>query len=110
MAKHDSRKTEIFDISKISLNELILLSLFLLKKEVIFEELLEEAFLLAPRIIAFSKNPHWPDARKIDRPLRFLKNQGLIKPDAQKTFSLTRKGEKLASQIAKGLRQEKFTF
>ncbi len=93
----------------ISINELVLLGLFLLSKEskkADFEALLEKCFQLSPELIAFESHK-WPDARKIDRPLRNLRNKGLVSGSPDSYFSLTVKGKEEALKINKELYQGK---
>lgn len=94
---------------KISINDLILLAIYLLTKEEErgdFESLIEKCFQLSPESISFKKNK-WPDSRKIDRPLRDLRKNDFIKMNSKLIFSLTKKGEKRSLQIIKVLYQGK---
>ena len=102
-----------FDLStykKISVNDLILFAVYsvLSNKEICtFERLIKECFALFPKIFGFSEYPQWPDARKLDRPLRFLRNRKLISGDPVSFFYLTKNGKEIAEAVAKTLRQEK---
>lgn len=94
---------------KTSINDLILLGLYLLsrkKEKVDFESLLEKCFQLSPQLLSF-ENHDWPDARKLSRPLRSLRNKNIIQGNPQLGFSLTLKGEKEALEINKKLYQGK---
>ena len=94
---------------KISINDLIILGVYLLEKEkrqCDFESLIEKCFKLSPELISFKKNK-WPDSRKIDRPLRDLRKNNLIKINSEFLFSLTKKGTKEALEIIKILYQGK---
>jgi hypothetical protein len=51
--------------------------------------------------------PVWPDSRKLDRPLRALRNEKLIIGDPKTYFILTKLGEEKATFISKSLRQGK---
>lgn len=94
---------------KISINDLILLGIYLLEKEgkqCDFESLIGRCFKLSPALISFKRNK-WPDSRKIDRPLRSLKKNSLIKTNPELLFSLTKKGAKKSLEIIKILYQGK---
>ena len=94
---------------KIPINDLILLGIYLLEKEgkkCDFESLIEKCFKLSPALISF-KNHKWPDSRKIDRPLRSLRKNSLIKTNPELLFSLTKKGAKKSLEIIKILYQGK---
>jgi len=95
---------------KHSLNELILFAIYSLaesSKKCTFEELIKECFSLFPKEFSFSKYSQWPDARKLDRPLRALRKRKLITGSPQTSFGLTSSGKKIAREIAKTLRQKK---
>jgi hypothetical protein len=72
-----------------------------------FERLIKECFTLFPEDFSFSKYPKWPDARKLDRPLRALRQRKMIEGDPQTFFSLTKAGQKLAEEISKAFLQRK---
>lgn len=72
-----------------------------------FERLIKECFTLFPRVFSFSEYPQWPDSRKLDRPLRALRQRKLIKGNPEALFSLTKTGQKVAIDIAKTFRQKK---
>jgi len=94
---------------KISINDLIILGIYLLEKEgrqCDFESLIEKCFKLSPELISFKRN-NWPDSRKIDRPLRNLRKNSLIKTNPELLFSLTKKGAKKSLEIIKILYQGK---
>jgi hypothetical protein len=95
---------------EIAINNLIILSIYLIIQEgkgCTFEELVKTCFSLFPKTFALSKYPKWPDARKLDRPLRTLREKDLISGSPQNTFSLTKKGKKIALELAKIFRQKK---
>ncbi len=77
------------------------------KEKCTFERLIKECFTLFPETFGFSKHPKWPDARKVDRPLRFLRKRKLITGDPKTYFSLTKLGKKIALETAKTFRQRK---
>jgi len=99
------------EISKeISISELILFTIYSVtsdKEKCNFERLIKECFTLFPETFSFSKYPQWPDSRKLDRPLRSLRQRKLIKGDPKTYFSLTKTGQKIAIEIAKTFRQRK---
>jgi hypothetical protein len=72
-----------------------------------FERLLNESFVLFPETLGFLTYPHWPDARKLDKPLRVLRTQNLIRGNNKSYFFLTKKGKERAMEVAKVLRQGK---
>lgn len=96
-------------ITKISIPDFILLALFTIgpQKSCKFENLLKECYNLSPETFSFPQISQWPDARKIDRPLRTMRKKGLIKGSPESFFSLTKKGRKIAQELAKILRQKK---
>ncbi len=94
---------------KIPLPDLILISIYSLEQRgerCNFENILKECFHLFPKIIAFESIRKWPDARKIDRPLRRLRENGFLIKNSKKLFSLTRKGRKKISELSKGFYQK----
>lgn len=72
-----------------------------------FERLVKECFTMFPETLRFSRYPVWPDSRKLDRPLRALRNEKLIIGDPKTYFMLTKTGEERAAIISKNLRQGK---
>ncbi len=95
---------------KISLNGLILFSIFLVtekKEKCTFERLAKECFALFPKRFSFSGILKWPDSRKLDRPLRSLRKRKLIIGSPKGSFSLTKTGRKIAEEVAKTFRQGK---
>ncbi len=97
----------------LDINKLILYSIFSLsgkKTKAIFENILKECFLLFPESFSLSLYADWPDARKIDRPLRSLRQKGLIKKDFNNCFSLTKKGDKKIQELINYFKQGHFEF
>ena len=95
---------------KVSLNDLILFSIFSAaekKGKCTFEELVKECFVLFPKSFSFSHLLKWPDSRKLDRPLRSLRKRKLITGDPKTLFSLTKLGKKRAEETTKIFRQRK---
>jgi hypothetical protein len=93
-----------------SVNDLILFcvhSVILNNEQCSFERLVKEVFTLFPEALKFTRYPIWPDSRKLDRPLRALRNEKLIIGDPKTYFLLTNSGEDRATQVAKALRQGK---
>ncbi len=93
-----------------SVNDLILFcihSVVLADEKCSFERLIKECFSLFPDTLKFERYPIWPDSRKLDRPLRFLRKEKLIIGDPKTYFMLTKEGEKRAAEILKKLRQGK---
>ena len=95
---------------KASINDLILFSIYSVvtnKKNCTFERLVGESFILFPDIFCFEEHHHWPDARKLDRPLRSLRDQKFIKGNPRTEFTITKEGREKAEEVAKTLRQGK---
>jgi len=93
-----------------SVNDLILFcvhSVILNSEQCSFDRLVKECFTLFPDTLKFQRYPIWPDSRKLDRPLRLLRNEKLIIGDPKTYFLLTKLGEQKASEVAKSLRQGK---
>ncbi len=92
---------------KASINDLILFCLLIKKPSCDFDDLLKECFRNFPKAFCFSKIKRWPDSRKLDRPLRTLRNKKFIKGSPEKGFSLTSSGKQKAEELAKSFRQER---
>lgn len=93
-----------------SVNDLILFCIYSIisnNEECSFDRLVKECFILFPDAIKFQRYPVWPDSRKLDRPLRSLRNEGFIIGDPTAIFMLTKNGETKALSVAKALRQGK---
>lgn len=93
-----------------SINNLILFGIYSViekKEKCTFDKLVKECFTLFPKTFGFSKYPKWPDARKLDRPLRTLRNKKLITGNPSTAFSLTKLGKKKALEVTKSLQQKK---
>jgi len=98
------------DFGNIPINDLILFSIHsvLSDNEICsFDRLIKECFTLFPKVFCFTRYPLWPDARKLDRPLRALRKQKLINGDPKNEFFITKEGKIKAEQIQKSLRQGK---
>jgi len=93
-----------------SVNDLILFcvhSIVVNSEQCSFERLVKECFTLFPETLKFTRYPIWPDSRKLDRPLRALRNEKLIIGDPKNYFILTKEGEARALVLSKALRQGK---
>jgi hypothetical protein len=91
----------------IQINYLIVFGIYsvLAKREkCTFEKLVAECFNLFPKTFSFARYPQWPDSIKFDRPLRTLREKGLIIGNPRGLFSLTKFGEKMAKDTAKVLK------
>ncbi len=96
--------------SKASVNDLILFcihSIISNSEQCSFDRLVKECFTLFPDTLKFTRYPIWPDSRKLDRPLRALRNEKLIIGDPKTYFALTKMGEERAASVSKSLRQGK---
>ena len=96
--------------SNFSVNDLILFcihSIILNSEQCSFERLVKECFTLFPDTLKFTRYPIWPDSRKLDRPLRALRNEKLIIGDPKTYFILTETGEEKVASVSKILRQGK---
>ncbi len=111
MAEKINEKPIDFSLYKTaSIVDLILFSIHsinLKKEKCTFGRLQKECFELFPKMFAFSEYPDWPDSRKLDRPLRTLRSQKLIKGTPKTVFTLTKKGKKRALEIREKLKQGK---
>lgn len=93
-----------------SVNDLILFcihSIVLNNEQCSFERLVKECFTLFPETLKFARYPVWPDSRKLDRPLRLLRDEKLIIGDPKTYFMLTKEGQRKAAEVAKTLKQGK---
>ncbi len=97
-------------LEKRPINDLIIFAIFNVEnrgKKCTFGTLVKECFILFPASFKLSGYSKWPDARKLDRPLRSLRDKRLIRGDPKTCFSLTAQGKKVAQDILKSLRQKK---
>ena len=69
-----------------------------------FEKLVAECFYSFPKVFSLARYPQWPDSLKFDRPLRTLRERGLIVGNPKGLFSLTKFGGKIAKDTAKILK------
>jgi len=108
MAK--TKKSLQYSSEQASINDLIVFSLYSVVskgEECDFERLIKECFSLFPGDFGFYKYPQWPDSRKLDRPLRLLREHKLIKGEPGTFFSLTKEGKVLAEDLAKVFKQKR---
>ncbi len=95
---------------KSPINDLILfciLSIQEKREKATFERLVKECFTSFPKIFGLAKYPKWPDTRKLDRPLRILRERKLVEGDPKTFFHLTQQGSKQAQDFTKTFCQEK---
>jgi len=113
MAKNSNKGRGGFDeiiYKEIGINQLILFCMYSMdldREKCTFERLIKECFTLFPKAFCFSRYAQWPDSRKLDRPLRTLRNKRLIRGDPASSFVLTQKGKKEARELTKILTQKK---
>jgi hypothetical protein len=112
----DKSKRGSFDAKvyeNVSQSDLILFAIYSLGLEgegSVFARLVEKCFSLFPLAFGFSEYPQWPDARKLDRSLRSLRQRRLIQGDPKTFFVLTKRGEKEALRVEKKLKQKRLEF
>jgi hypothetical protein len=68
-----------------------------------FERLVYECFTRFPKALSFSRYTHWPDSNRLDRPLRTLRQKGLIVGSPKIAFLLTDYGREKATNAKKFL-------
>lgn len=92
------------------INDLIVFAIFKIEsrgEKCTFARLVKECFTLFPGSFKLAGYAKWPDTRKLDRPLRALRDKKLISGSPKSSFSLTAQGKKIAQDIVKNLRQKK---
>jgi len=90
----------------LGLQNLILVGIFFIleKKETCtFENLVAECYQNFPKAFSFKKYPQWPDSLKFDRPLRTLRERGLIVGTVKDSISLTEFGKEKAIKLIRQL-------
>ena len=103
---------KIFDqelYRKVAINDLIVFGIYSVAgrgEKCTFERLIKECFTLFPKVFSFPHFTQWPDSRKIDRPLRSLREEKIINESGDKFF-LTKIGERKAQELAKIFKQGK---
>lgn len=97
----------------VGLENLILYGVYLVSKgkEICtFEKLVAECFSQFPKVFAFKRFPEWPDSLKFDRPLRKLREKGMIVGIIKDSFSLTKFGEQQAIETENILKNMNIGF
>jgi len=114
--KLENRNKIIYD-EKIYLNvgleNLVLYGIYLVskRKEICtFEKLVAECFSQFPKVFAFKRYPEWPDSLKFDRPLRKLREKGMIVGIIKDSFSLTKFGKQKAIETENILKKVNIGF
>ncbi len=95
--------------TKMPIQELILFGIYSIRQNgevCTFERLVKECFERFPKVFGFTRYPQWPDSLRFDRPLRTLREKGLIVGGAKSQFSLTEFGEKIAIEVNRKLNSE----
>ena len=78
-------------------------------EECTFERLVKECFTLFPKVFGFERYNQWPDSLRFDRPLRTLRQKGLVVGSPKTVFSFTKFGEQLAKSAEKSLKSGQVT-
>jgi len=97
------------EAEELSIEKLILLSIASLqckRQKCSFGRLVKESFTLFPEAFSLSEYPEWPDSLKLDRPIRKLRQMGLITGSPLTYFSLTKFGQKAAESLKAKMRQK----
>jgi hypothetical protein len=68
-----------------------------------FERLVYECFTNYPKVFSLFRYPQWPDSNKLDRPLRKLRERGLIVGSPKLGFLLTEDGKRKVPGIRKNI-------
>ncbi|MBA7582061.1 hypothetical protein ES708_23981 [subsurface metagenome] len=79
------------------------------KSDCTFERLVYECFANYPKVFGLFRYPQWPDSNKLDRPLRKLRERGLIVGSPKLGFSLTEDGKHKVSRVRKTMTLQKQT-
>lgn len=85
-----------------SLEELILLvidSIVKSKKKCTFDQIVKRGFDLFPAAFSLTEFPEHPDSLKLDRPLRDIREKGLIKGSPTTFYSMTDFGKAVLDKI-----------
>jgi len=92
--------------SKITLNDLVVYSIYYLHKqrsEIASEDIISACFVLFPKRFSLRKYPQWPDAGIVSRRWSDCKNKGYLRGNAVEGFQLTARGAKRAEKVEKSL-------
>ena len=95
---------------KVKTDDLILFSIgSVLEKDdkCCFEKLIQQCYDSFPMAFSFSSISKWPDARRLDRALRYLRSKKLISGNPKTCFVLTKTGKKTAEQVLEFFSQRK---
>lgn len=95
---------------KVPISDLIVFAMYSIinnNRNCNFEDLVKQCFSLFPKAFELRGHPKWPDARKLDRPLRTIRRRKLITGDPKSSFTLTATGKKRALDVANAFRQGK---
>jgi len=106
MRKASRKKYDEKTYTGINTENLILVGIYLVSKggdNCTFERLVAECFSRFPKVFAFKRYPEWPDSLKFDRPLRKLREKGLVVGSVRDYFSLTEFGKQKAIEVKKKL-------
>jgi len=71
-----------------------------------FEKLVYECFTSYPKVFSLFRYPQWPDSNKLDRPLRKLRERGLIVGSPKMGFLLTEDGKHQVARVRKALERQ----
>jgi len=92
--------------SKITLNDLVVYSIYYLHKqgsEITSEDIISACFVLFPKRFSLRKYPQWPDAGNVSRRWSDCKSKGYLRGNAVEGFQLTARGIKRAEKVEKSL-------
>lgn len=101
------------EYEKMSLSDLILISIYFIlknKETCTFERLVAECFQRFPNLFSFKRYPQWPDATKLDRPLRSLRKYGFIVGKPTDKFELTDFGRAKIESIFNNIQNNTYVF
>jgi len=99
--------------TSVGLGNLILYGIYLTserRENCTFEKLVAECFSRFPKVFTFKRYPEWPDSLKFDRPLRKLREKGMIVGTIKDSFSLTKYGEQKAIETENILKKMNMGF
>jgi len=99
--------------TSVGLENLILYGIYLTlerRENCTFEKLVAECFSHFPKVFAFKRYPEWPDSLKFDRPLRKLREKGMIVGSIKDSFLLTKFGKQKAIEIGNILKNINLVF
>jgi len=99
--------------TNVGLENLILYGIYLVserRENCTFEKLVAECFSRFPKVFAFKRYPEWPDSLKFARPLRKLREKGMIVGIIKNSFSLTKFGGQKAIETENILKKMNMGF